>query len=377
MLQSVFDGISDPLIMFDRNLSVKVLNKAAAGYYQVELQKVIGKPCYQGFRGRSTPCEGCDIPSAVLSGEVVAFERQGTMNPDRFEQVVVYPLREEAGAIIRISDITEAKLMQRQMIQSEKMASLGLLVSGIAHEINNPNNFITFNIPILRDYLQGLMPILDDYGKGHRDFELFGMSYPEFREDMFKLLDNVEHGSDRINSIVSDLREFSKRKDKRERVWSNIKQVIERVVAICRGEIKKKVKSFEMEIPEDLPEILTDPHTLEQVLINLLINAVHAADKKDSWIRLSVAPGDTQRDHLIIEVSDNGRGMDEKTREKIFDPFFTTKTHEVGTGLGLYVCHNLVEGLGGRIEVESEQGKGSTFRVILPDEGKRDLKLET
>jgi len=371
MLQAVFDGISDPLVMVGKDMSVKMLNRAAAEYYQVELRNVIDNPCYQTFRGRSTPCEGCDIPSAVSSGEAATFERKGVADSDRFEQVVIYPLRkekrEEGAAIVRISDITEGKLMQRQVMQSEKLASLGLLVSGIAHEINNPNNFIIFNIPIMRDYLNEMIPILDDYARVHPDFELFGMSYPEFRKDIFKLLDNIEHGSGRINTIVSDLREFSRRKDKHERRLVDLKQVVEKSVAICRSEIRKKVKTFEMNIPEGFPKIFTDPEAVEQVLVNILINAAHAADKEDSWVRLNVRSGETPHDHLIIEVSDNGCGMDDKSMGKIFDPFFTTKPVGTGTGLGLYVSHSLIKGLGGRIEVESEEGEGSMFRVVVPE----------
>src|SRR5208337_2347363 len=130
---------------------------------------------------------------------------------DRLEQVVVYSVEDESGkkkaAIVRISDITRTKILERQLIQNEKLASLGLLVSGIAHEINNPNSFIAFNIPILRDYVEALMPIIDIHAESRQNFELFGMSYQEFREDILKLLENMEHGSSRINATVSGLKE--------------------------------------------------------------------------------------------------------------------------------------------------------------------------
>jgi len=374
LLQAVVDGISEPLIMLDQSSSIKMLNRAAKDYYQVKTQDtIIDKPCHQAFKGRPDPCKGCTIPSAILDSKAVTFERKGFFDPARIERVVIYPLKEKhnglEGAIVRIGDVTDARFMERQLLQSEKLASLGLLVSGIAHEINNPNNLISFNIPILRDYLKKLMPFVEDYVKHHRDFVVFGMSYPELCEDIFKLLDNVEHGSSRINFIVSDLREFSRKKDKKEHVWLDIGQGIEKVVGICRGKIEKMVKSFELHIPESLPPILADLESLEQILVNILINAAQAADKEDSWVRLSVKLGNTWRDHLIIEASDNGCGMDEETRGKIFDPFFTTKGPEDGTGLGLYVCHNLIEELGGRIEVESEPGQGSSFRIILPHKG--------
>jgi signal transduction histidine kinase len=378
MLQTIFDGISDPLVMFDNDMKVRMLNRSAVEYYNVEFHDVIGRRCYQAFKGRSGPCEECNIPSAIIGGRSVTFERRGFMDPRRSEQVVIYPIRErdsEAGsAIKRISDVTEARRMERQLMQSEKLASLGFLVSGVAHEINNPNNFITFNLPILRDYLQEIIPIIDDYADEHQDFELFDMSYPEFRKDIFKLLDNIEHGSKRINTTVSSLREFSRNKDKVEKYLVDIGQVIEKGLAISRGEIRRMVKSFEVNIPEGLPRINTDPQILEHILINLLINAAQAADKEDSWVRVSVSLGNTWWDHLNIEVSDNGCGMDKETIGKIFDPFFTTKPSGKGTGVGLSVCHTQVESLGGRIEVESEPGKGSTFRVILTEKNRRRVK---
>ncbi len=259
----------------------------------------------------------------------------------------------------------DKKKLEAQLQQSQKMESLGRLVTGVAHEINNPNNFIFFNIPILKDYLQEIIPIVDGYAKDHPDFELFGMVYPEFREDIFKLLDNIEHGSKRINSTVSALTEFARKKDKVEMRLVDFKQVIEKGVAICRSKIDKMVKLFEVNIPENLPQVYTDSGAIEQVLINLLVNAAQAADKEDSWVRLSVSLNDTWQNHLIIEVRDNGCGMDKKTLGKIFDPFFTTKQPGEGTGLGLSVCHTLIEEIKGRIDAESEPGKGSTFRIIL------------
>ncbi|MFH1625137.1 MAG: HAMP domain-containing sensor histidine kinase, partial [Pseudomonadota bacterium] len=151
--------------------------------------------------------------------------------------------------------------------------------------------------------------------------------------------------------------------------WADLREVIEKGVAICRGQVKNMVKSFEVDVTKEAPPVFTDPEALEQVLVNLVINAAQAADKEDSWVRLTVQLGDTQTDHVIIEVSDNGCGMDEQTREKIFRPFFTTKSTGSGTGLGLFVSHNLIEGLGGHIELQSEPGKGSTFRITLPDMG--------
>jgi PAS domain S-box-containing protein len=270
------------------------------------------------------------------------------------------------GSVVIITDITEskkaqekAKQQEQQLIQADRLASLGVLVSGIAHEINNPNNFISFNLPILRDYLNELIPVID---KISPNSEFFGMSYGEFRKELLDLLDDMEHGCRRISAIVSGLSEYSRNKCSTEHTWIDLGTLIRKVYGFCQGEIKKNVKSFEVIIPERLKMIYTDPHALEQILMNLLVNAFQALNKNDSRVWLEVL---SDTDPLILEVRDNGCGIDKTALEKIFDPFYTTKPPGEGTGLGLYICHNLVKALGGRIEAESEPDAGSTFRVVL------------
>ncbi|MFC1882788.1 sensor histidine kinase [Thermodesulfobacteriota bacterium] len=320
----------------------------------------------------AAPCEGCNVPAAISSGQSMVFERKGFMDPERIEHVFVYPMDGGGGdVLLRVSDITEQRMFEKQLIHSAKMASLGVLVSSVAHEINNPISFISFNIPILRDYIKEVMPVVDTYASNHPDMEICHMTYPEFRKDISRLLDNIEHGSGRISNFVSNLKDFSQLNDKIKKDWIDLNSVIEKVISICRIQIKKNVASFSTKIPKNLPRIWSDPNALEQILITLLVNAVQASEKKESRIELNVEVGNSWRDHTILEVKDNGSGMNEKTIRKIFDPFFTTKSARGGTGLGLYVGHNLVESLEGRIDVASESGMGSTFRVILPDKDRR------
>ncbi len=276
----------------------------------------------------------------------------------------VYNRKQMAKKPVQIH--AKAKAMKKELIQNEKLASLDLLVSTTAHEIKNLNNCVTFNTPILREYLKRLVPIIDDYAGNHQDLELFGMTYPEFRKDIFNLVNNLETASSRINDIMSGLSEFVRNGYKGEQGWVDLNQVIEKGIAVCRSQIRKRVKSFDVNIADDLPLFYTDPGALEQVLVNFLINAAQAADKENSWVKLSVKQGKgIWRDHLIIEVSDNGCGVDIAAREKIFDPFFTTKASGEGTGLGLFVSNSLAEVLGACIVVESDPGKGSAFRIIL------------
>jgi signal transduction histidine kinase/CheY-like chemotaxis protein len=374
LLQKVFDGISDPLIVLDRDRSVSMINTAARTYYGLESSlDVLGKPCREALCKDTRPCEECGDFLSVIDAPAATFERQRISDPGRREQVVIYSVYGKEGkrdaSIARISDITERRTMERQLMQSEKLASLGLLVSGITHEINNPNTFISFNLPILRDYLHALMPIFDKYAGRNPDLRLFYMPYPRFRADLFKLLDNMEHGSSRIASIVSRLKSFLRKRDKSELQRTDIGKLVEQTVSIAQPELMKTVKSFQVIVPEDLPEITTDPEAIQQVVLNLLINAAHACDKVDSEVTLKVARESADGKSLSIEVRDNGAGMDETIKKKIFDPFFTTKGAASGTGLGLYICYNLLNNLGGGIEVDSTPGQGSTFRAILTDQG--------
>lgn len=374
LLQGVFDGITDPLILLDEEQCVKKLNAAALNYYRVkDAAEPINHPCFKGLMGKESACSGCQVITAITSAQEKIIERKNLHDPSKQEQIYLYPVKDERGMVeftlIRIHDITERNLLERQLIQSEKMASIGVLVSGIAHEINNPNYFVSFNIPILRDYLDEVMPIVDQYVEKFPDVEICHMPYMEFREDIFKLLDNVEHGANRIKTIVSDLKEFSRQKKDKKIEQVEIRHVIDKVVSFTRNKIKKTVQHFDIHVPQEPFPVWVESQQLEQVLVNLLINAAQSYDNPDdeaSRVALTVDTLFSDDTFFFIEVRDNGCGMDEKIMGKIFDPFFTTKPSQEGTGLGMYISHNLIESMGGWIDVESKFGKGSVFRVVLP-----------
>jgi PAS domain S-box-containing protein len=374
LLMAVLNGISDPVLMTDENLTVRLANRATLDYCdKKEMKDLVGIACEDLFEGRYDKESTAKILMSCGKMEPFSVDLENLSESVKFDRIVIDPIRYDAGedgaVIIRITDITKQKLMERDLVQREKLASLGLLVSGIAHELNNPNNFIIFNLPILREYLQEILPLVDREAELNPGREFFGMTYGDFRDDLMKLLQNIENGSHRINATVSKLREFSrqKEKDKEKKVPQHIGDLVQKAASICMSQIKKCIKTFEVDIPEDLPEILIDPDSFEQIMINLLINAAQAANKPDSMLRVSAKTGNSWQEKLILEVADNGSGMDEKTRVHIFDPFFTTKRDGTGTGLGLYISKNLMEEMGGKIEVESELGKGTLFRLSLVD----------
>lgn len=304
-------------------------------------------------------CQGRENPLCCKDGSKKMISWQSSLVRD--ERGLV------AGVIFFGRDITHAKILEKRLLQHKKMADLGLLVSGIAHEINNPNNFILFNIPILRDYLHEILSLLDDRVDGEPDLELFGLPYDEFLKDVFKLVENMDYGTRRIQSTVSCLRKFVSPDDGQELAMIDVRTLVEMVLALCQFELDKKVETVSMDIQENLPPIYTNAHALEQILMNLVVNAGYAADKDDSWVMVRVRYGSAWQDQLVIEVRDNGCGIGPELKGRIFEPFVTNKPLGEGTGLGLFITKNLVDGLGGQLELEMAPGGESVFRVILPE----------
>ena len=370
-LRSVFDSISDPLILVDNDLNIRMVNRTTLDYFNfADYFDVLGKPFFKLVEGCYDHNSLQSIRSAIAAFEKISFESSPPNHPGTYRKTVIYPIKEEhrklGSAIIRISDITKEKNLEREFLQREKLATLGLLVSSIAHELNNPNNFIIFNTPILRDYIKAVLPLIDERGARQPESGLMGMSYTDLHEDILKLIANIEHGAQRINATISKLTGFARKRSGNDKQPVEPRELIERSVDICRNEIKKTVKDFEVRVEENLPTIIADSEAIEQVIINLLINASQASDKENSWLRLKAFLEKENGNYFNIEVADNGCGMDENTRNSIFLPFFTTKKDGMGTGIGLYVVENLVTEMGGEIAVQSEPGRGSTFRVSIP-----------
>lgn len=373
-LRSVVDNISDPLILVDQDFTIRMANRATLDYFNsADYLEILEYSFLDLLKDHYDHHKLASIRSAILNFKKLSFEADNYAQTGKYEKVVIYPIHDECrtsgSAICRISDITKEKIMTSELIQKEKLASLGLLISSISHEINNPNNIILFNIPILKDYLQVMLPIIHEYSEFKEDFEIMGMSYEAFHEDLIKLVANIENGAERINNTVTKLLNFSRKRNDQKKKPVEPGLSIEKAISICKNEIRKTVNQFDVDVEANLPILLTDSEALEQVIINLLINASHASDKKDSWIKLKAyleANKLNNKDYFSLEISDNGCGMDEDTKKKIFIPFFTTKKNGLGTGLGLYIVKSLVDEMAGNIEIQSEPGKGSTFHISIP-----------
>jgi signal transduction histidine kinase len=269
-------------------------------------------------------------------------------------------------------EIDERKQLESQLIQSEKLASLGQLAAGVAHEINNPIGFISSNLGSLQGYFNKLQEMLDAYERTESSLDsdearqqLQAMrqriELDFLKEDIPMLIKETKDGVSRVGKIVKDLKNFSRVDTSQEWQWSNIPQEIESTLNIVANELKYKadvIKDY-----ATLPEIECLPSQINQVIMNLIVNAVQAMGPERGTIILR---GGTEDEHIWLEVIDNGSGMSEETLQKIFDPFFTTKPIGKGTGLGLSLSYGIVQKHAGRISVSSELGVGTTFRVELP-----------
>lgn len=284
------------------------------------------------------------------------------------------------GAIIRgeyrvlavVRDMTERKAaeeenrkMQERLRQMDKMAAIGTLASGIAHEINNPNNFILSNAQFISDIWPDLNRILTHYAEEHGEFYLGRLSFSEANEFIPKLLEGLVEGSHRINGIVTGLKDFARQEKTRLDQKVDINKVIEASLTMLQNQIRKHTDRFQCILAENLPPVTGSFQQLEQVIVNLIMNALQSLPGRDSGVFISSSYVKSI-DQIIIKVADEGEGMPADVQQAIFDPFFTTRLDSGGTGLGLSICFSIVKEHGGLIECESEPDRGSTFLVRLP-----------
>jgi PAS domain S-box-containing protein len=259
----------------------------------------------------------------------------------------------------------QAKIHQQQLMQASKMVALGTLVSGVAHEVNNPNNFIMLNSPILKEAWDSAMPILEKYYEENGDFILGGMKYTEMRENVPTLFSGISDGAKRIKQIVDELKNYVRDNSADLNQSVDINEVLKSAVSLLSNMIKNSTYHFSIKYGNKVPLLKGNFQRLEQVMINLIQNACQALPDSQKGIFISVA-FDEQTSRIVIKVQDEGSGIPAETLDHIIDPFFTTKHESGGVGLGLSISSKIVEEHGGSMHFESEIGAGTTIEVILP-----------
>jgi two-component system NtrC family sensor kinase len=371
------------------------------------LAEIVGKTDYDFFPRELAEKYRQDDQRVIEAGQL--FETiEGHVTPGGavlYVQVTKIPLYDAAGKVIGIQgifwDVTErksaedqlqaqnillqelaesereahetVKKAQSRLVQSEKLAGLGQMVAGVAHEINNPLSFVSNNVAVLQRDLGEILALLALYRKGedvlsrarpdlladvHAHCERVDMNY--ILSNLQGLLQRTRDGLGRIQQIVKDLRIFA-RLDEGERNEVDLNEGVTSTINIVQGHAKKKQVRVEKDLAV-LPNVMCYAAKINQVVMNLVMNAIDACPEGGSVVVRTREEGD----HVCVDVIDSGCGIEPSIRERIFDPFFTTKPVGVGTGLGLSISYGIVQDHGGSIEVESTPGQGARFTIVLP-----------
>jgi len=283
------------------------------------------------------------------------------------------------------------KLQQQQLVQADKMAALGVLVSGMAHEINNPNGLILLNLPLIMEVIKDIDPILDAHFREQGDFMMGGLAYSRMRSEVPELLDEMQDAAKRIKRIVDDLKHFSKKSDAEFKELVDLNAVVRTSLRLVDNALKQSDIQCKVRYASPLPLVKGNSHRLEQVVVNLVLNACQAIDAsargkttpifsplvdilnacEDVKVTLGrsiyvTTAYDYDAGSVMVKVNDNGVGIPPENLPRLTDPFFTTKRDTGGTGLGLAISDEILREHGGTIRFESTPGEGATVTIMLP-----------
>jgi two-component system NtrC family sensor kinase len=387
------EGSLDAIVVADGGARITLFNPAAEAVFGYKSPEVIGQPLSllipattQGTDGdgpSAGPCEEFDLASILnKTVELSGRRRDGTAFPVEMSlSSVETEGRVEYVASIR--DQAERQRMRAMLAHTDKLASIGLLSAGVAHEINNPLSYVGNNLAVLRRDVKGLLEMLIE---GQRACEAVRdirpaeaarldeiaeeIDWPYIRENLEPMIDRTLEGVRRVANIVQKMRGLARTSRPR---WerASLAELIESALEMTRGRLRRD--RIEMAVDTgDVDRIECVPSDISQVLLNLVINALQAIEAAGRGEGGRIEIGAKRlKDWVEISIADNGDGIEPGDMSRLFDPFFTTKPVGEGTGLGLAISHGIITGHGGRIEVESERGRGTRFRVLLPQAGDR------
>ena len=378
--RQLFAQNEEPLFLF-RGGSAELLdvNPAAVQLYGYSKEELVRS-------GLSLFVPPSDLPelSSTISGirysSVLSIERATHFRRDGARIIVSLrgkSICTESGHVVYCSfrDITnrirleeDAKLHQAQLIHANRMTSLGSIVSGVAHEINNPNNLIMFNAPMVLSAWEDAVQVLDAFSRDNGDFPLGGLPYSEMRGVVLKMMAGINDATVRIKTIVGNLKDFARQDNRRSQTSVQVNDAVRMAVTILNHEILRATHRFEVTYGEDLPRVKGSAQQLEQVVINLLNNALQALPSSRHGIRVTTR-GDRGTGEVEMCVEDEGVGMSPEVLERIKEPFFSTHLDSGGLGLGVSICRSIVKEHHGTLEFESVVGKGTRAIIRLPGIG--------
>ena len=368
--RSLVESTDDSIYLVDRNGRYLLMNTKYLLRFNRPLDEVIDKPYGEFHSQEETKKFQNNLKKVFETGRSLQFEQQSERDGRYFVRTLS-PVREVDGKISAVTitskDITEKKAMEAQLLQAQKMEALGIMVAGVAHEINNPNSLIMLNVPILQDIWRDIQPVMEQHALKEPRKKYGGLTYSYIDKKLETLLSDMRQAAARIANIVKKLKDFARPSDIADKQLIRVNDSVENAIRLAQTTLNKSGADLEFALSEDLPLIQGNPTGIEQIVVNLLANALQAINHDHGKIKLTT--GVRKKDaRVFISIADNGRGIDPSISNIIFDPFVTTKQAEGGTGLGLSVTYSLVKAHGGEITFESKEGKGTVFTVSFPTE---------
>lgn len=354
-IQDILNGIMDLLAVISADYRIVYVNKVFHDYFDIECPQ--GRFCYEVFRNRTEPCQACPLTTAFQTGQPARTFYVDPRQERRIHfEMAASPMFDDKGRVRTVlvskRDVTLEKEYQAKYYQAEKMATIGLLAAGVAHEINNPLAAISGFSEALKRRLPYLATML------HREEDR------ELLEDFTEYTTIILEECNRCRDIVGNLLSFSRQKACKF-TTINLNTLVSDTLKILQHQMKLHPNILLVQDLHKGPVIVHGAHgELKQVLLNLVINAVDSVQSQGTiTIKTHV-----QDCHAVLIVEDTGHGIDPEIQSKLFVPFFTTKTHGHSIGIGLSTCYNIIQHHGGEILVCSEPGNGAIFRVTLPME---------
>jgi len=372
--ERTFDTVPDLIAILDRDQRVIRVNRAMAERLGISKEDAAGKLCFEIFHNNKKADADCPCLRMLCDGREHEREIYEARLNCHF-WITVTPLRNPDGELLGCVHVArdisehkrekeEKKAIQAKLIQTNKMTSLGLMVSGMAHEVNNPNNSIKFSAHVLSRTWSDMLPILDNYSRAEGDFVIGGHQYSQIREALPQLISGITDSSRRIEGIIKNLRDFVRKGQSDLSMRIDINRIVSVSSSILNNQIKMHTNNFKLELDERVPEVKGNSQQLEQVLINLIMNALQSLPDKDRSVSVATS-FDEQAGQVIVKVSDTGCGMPPDVKNRLFEPFFSTKLDSGGTGLGLAISNVIIKDHRGVLEFESAPGKGTTAIVKL------------
>ncbi|MFO7708100.1 MAG: ATP-binding protein [Desulfobacterales bacterium] len=267
-------------------------------------------------------------------------------------------------SIVRKSE-TALREVEQQLQQAQKMETLGTLVAGVAHEINNPINLIIYNLPLLRKIWADLLAALVSMPSVDPERKFGGFTVDFLKNNLPRLIADMDLAANRVTKIVSDLKNFSRQSNVAEKHPFSINTAVKNALRLAQATLRRSGIDVSADLAPDLPEIEGSLQGLEQVVLNIIVNGVQAIDRPPGEIRIETSV-DLKEGWVRLQIADNGRGVSPEIADRIFLPFVTDKQARGGTGLGLSVSYGIVKAHGGEISFQTRPGKGTTFTILLP-----------